>query len=140
MRWLLPGGRHCRLLRRQIRMGSHSRGRLPEHYGENRRWPGDPNPSGAGRGGAAARSRATGRAAPAGVRGGRRQGCGCRAGGEPEARGRPLCGAALTGGGGGPAPRRSQCLSGEAGGGGTRRLGGGGPFPLVRFSWVPWKP
>lgn len=34
MRWLLPGGRHCRLLRRQIRLGSHGRGRLPEHHAE----------------------------------------------------------------------------------------------------------
>lgn len=34
VRWLLPGGRHCGLLRRQVRLGSHGRRHLPEHHGE----------------------------------------------------------------------------------------------------------
>lgn len=34
VRWLLPGGRHCGLLRRQIRLGGHGRRHLPEHHGE----------------------------------------------------------------------------------------------------------
>lgn len=54
MRWLLPGGRHCRLLRRHKYVRVATAGGVFRHYGEDRRGPGypAPDPCRAGRAGA----------------------------------------------------------------------------------------
>lgn len=128
MRWLLPRGRHCRLLRRQIRLGSHGRGRLPEHYGEDLRRRGflSPDLSGAGRPWVRC-------SAGPGHGGLRRQVC--KAAGAQDADA-PSPGAALSGGRAARLPAFSVPVWVKLGEGRTHSLGrgeGGRIFPLVNL-------
>lgn len=133
MRWLLPRGRHCRLLRRQIRLGSHGRGRLPEHYGEDLRRRGfsSADLNGAGRPWAR-------RSAGPGQGGLHRQVCaaaGAGRAGRPRPADAPSPGAVLPGGGGGPVPAFSAPVWVQLGGGACALAGAGGGGRIFR-SWL----